>query len=126
MSFNGWFSKTLYATTPRDPDPFFHPRSYQKTKDEVVQAAQEVIRELPRWQMEEYREKQGRICAIRRSWWVGFVSEIDIYIVQGLDGVTRLEMTSQFHLGKGDWGQNRRNIREFLSKLDARLAPLSA
>ncbi len=124
MGFKDWLTKNMCVTTPRDPDPFFHPRSYKESKTQVVQAVQEVISTLSNWKMSEYKEIQGRVHAARRGAWLGFEDDVNIYIVQGSDGITRLEMTSQSRALKGDWGRNRRNIRDFLSKMDAKIPPL--
>jgi uncharacterized protein (DUF1499 family) len=124
LSLKDWLTKNIYVTAPNNPNPFFHPRGYSKTKEEVVQVAQEVIGTLPRWKVEEYRENQGRIHATRTTRLWRFVDDINIYVVQGLDGVTKLEMTSKSRVGKGDYGQNQRNIREFLLAMDLKFQSL--
>jgi uncharacterized protein (DUF1499 family) len=116
----GW-SKNLYVTAPTDLDPYFHPRRYLKPKEEVVQAAREVISSLPRWRELEYRENQGRLHVTRTTRLWRFVDDINLYIVQGGDGVTSLDMTSQSRVGRWDFGQNRRNLKEFFARLDAKL-----
>jgi uncharacterized protein (DUF1499 family) len=123
MSFKDWFTKNIYVTKPNDSDPFFHPRRYEKTKEEIIQAVQGLLKELaPRWRVEEYRENQGRIHATHAGL-LPFAEDVNIYVVQGLDGITTLDMTSQSRGGKGDWGQNKRNIREFLTALDSKVQP---
>jgi uncharacterized protein (DUF1499 family) len=126
LSLKEWLTKNLYVTTPQDPDPFFRPRKYSRTKEEVVQAVQEIIKGLSRWKVVEYRENQGRIRAIRATRLLPFADDVDIYVVQGLDGVTKLEILSRAQGGKGDFGRNKRNVREFLSALDGRLPPTAA
>ena len=126
MSWKDWFSKNLYVTTPQDPDPFFRPRKYSKTKEEVVKVVQEVIGSLSRWKVVEYRENQGRIRATCAARLLPFADDVDIYIVQGLDGVTKLEILSRAQGGKGDFGRNKRNLREFLSALDGKLPSTTA
>lgn len=113
-----WLTKNIYVTSPFNPDPFFHPRRLQVPKAAVIQISLALIRQLPRWKLEQYYELQGRIHAIRQSRVLGFVDDINIYIGQGIDGITTLEMTSQSRIGKGDWGQNRRNLKKFLSRFD--------
>jgi len=125
MGFKDWMTKNMYVTAPKDRDPFFHPRSYKGSKAEVVQAVQEVISTLGNWKMSEYKEIQGRVHAIRRGAWLGFEDDVNIYVVQGSDGITRLEMTSQSRALKGDWGRNRRNVKEFLARMDAKFPPLA-
>jgi uncharacterized protein (DUF1499 family) len=124
VGLKDWLTKNLYVTSPRNENPFFHPRRYSKSKEEVAPAAHAVLSGLKGWRVEEYRENQGRIHATHRGLFPAFVEDVNIYIVQGLDGVTKLEITSHSRAGKGDWGQNRRNVRDFLSKMDLALPPL--
>ena len=124
MSLKDWLTKNLYVTAPSDPDPFFHPRRYSKSKAEVAQALTETARSLPRWKVVEYRENQGRLHLTRSDLFLPFAQDVNAYVVQGSDGLTRLEMTSQSQGGKGDFGRNKRNLKEFLSRLDRLLPPL--
>jgi len=115
-------NKNIYATTPRDKDPFFHPRKYTASKTQVVEALQQILKFLSGWQLEEYRENQGRIKAGRRGW-IGLGEEVNFYVVQGTDGVTSLEIISHSRTGKGNWGQNKRNVKEVLNQLDLTSLP---
>ena len=119
MGLKDWLTKNFYVTKPGDPDPFYRPRSIRASKEAVLKAVREVLSELPRWELVEVKELQGRVRATRATRLFRFVDDVDIYVVQGVDGVTRLEMTSRSRLGKGDLGQNKRNLREFLHRFDA-------
>ncbi len=123
MGWKDLFTKNLYVTTPEDPDPFFRPRRYSHPKETVVKAALEVVGTLSRWKVVEHRENQGRIRANVAASFLPFADDVDIYVVQGLDGVTKLEIISRAQGGKGDFGRNKKNIREFLSALDVKLPP---
>ena len=123
MGWKDLFTKNLHVTTPEDPDPFFRPRHYARPKGEVVQAVLEVVAGLSRWKVIEHRENQGRIRASVAAKFLPFADDADIYVVQGLDGVTRLEIISRAQGGKGDFGRNKKNVREFLLALDAKLPP---
>ncbi len=123
MSLKHRLSKNIYVTTPHNVDSFFRPRKYAKTKEEVAGAVQEILGSLNSWKVVEYRENQGRIHATHTTRIFRFVDDVNIYIVQGLDGTTKLEVISQSRIGKGDLGQNKRNIKELLSALDAKLPP---
>lgn len=122
MSLKLWLTKNVYVTSPRDPDPFFRPRQYSRNKTEVLQAVTETVNSLPGWKFEEHKEIQGRVRASRR-WFIGLGEEINVYVVQGVDGVTTLEITSRSLVGKGDWGQNKRNVKQFLLELDLKIQP---
>ena len=119
MGLKDWFGKNIYVTSPKDADPFFHPRRYGKKRDEVLQDAHQVLAGLRGWIIEEYRENQGRIHAVHFGPFPLPLQDVNIYVVQGLDGVTKLEATSHSRAGKGDFGQNRRNLRALLSRLDS-------
>ncbi len=123
MGFKDWFGKNYYVTSPRDPDPFFRPRRYAKTREEVLASVQTVLQKLPGWKIEKHHEIQGRLQVERRGF-MGLGESVDLYVVQGQDGITTLEITSRSRAGKGDFGQNRRNIMKFLSALDAYLPGL--
>jgi uncharacterized protein (DUF1499 family) len=124
VSLKIWLTKNLYVTSPRDPDPFFRPRKYSQSKEEVAQAVKDVISALPGWKFEDYKAIQGRVRATHR-WFIGLGEEVNIYVVQAVDGTTTLEITSQSKAGKGDWGQNKRNIQNLLTALDSKIKPVS-
>ncbi len=124
MSLKEWLTKNIYVTAPGNPDPFFRPRKYGKPKEEVAAAVQEILASLTRWKVVEYRENQGRLHATHTAPIIPYTEDVNIYIVQGLDGITKLEVISQSQTGKGDFGQNKRNIKELLSALDAKLPPM--
>ena len=121
MGLKDLFGKNIHVTSPQDKDAFFHPRRYSRPKQEVVQTVLEVIKSLSDWRLEEHRENQGLIRASRSALFPPSAQDINIYVVQGLDGVTKLEMTSQSRGGKADFGRNKRNIKEFLACIDGRL-----
>lgn len=124
MSLKDWWTKNLYVTSPKDRDAFFHPRRYALPQARVARAAHEIVAQLKGWTVQEYRETQGRIQVLRRGFFPFQTEDVNLYIVQGLDGVTKLEATSQSRVGRGDWGRNRRNLREFLTRMDAMLPSL--
>jgi hypothetical protein len=123
MSLKVWLTKNVYVTSPRDTDPFFRPRKYPLNKAEVIQAVKETVNSLQGWKFEEHKEIQGRVRASHR-WFIGLGEEVNVYVVQGVDGVTTMEITSQSKAGKGDWGQNKRNVKNLLTALDLKIKPL--
>jgi hypothetical protein len=123
MSWKVWMTKNVYVTSPRDSDPFFRPRKYSQNKEEVVQAVKDVVASLSGWKFEDYKAIQGRVRAAHR-WFIGLGEEVNIYVVQGVDGTTTLDITSQSKAGKGDWGQNKRNVNQLLTSLDLKIKPL--
>jgi uncharacterized protein (DUF1499 family) len=123
MSLKVWLTKNVYVTSPRDADPFFRPRKYTQNKAEVIQMVTETVNSLQGWKFEEHKEIQGRVRATHR-WYIGLGEEVNIYVVQGIDGVTTVEITSQSKAGKGDWGQNKRNVKNLLTALDQNIKPV--
>jgi uncharacterized protein (DUF1499 family) len=113
-------AKNYYATTPEDPDPFFHPRSYRLTKKKLLEEIRAVIRSLSGWTETNYHEIQGRLQAERRGFLFGLGESVDFYILPGQEGKVRLEMVSRSKAGKGGLNRNRKNLWEFLTRLDAR------
>lgn len=120
MSLKDWLTKNIYVTSPENPEAFFRPRRYLKPREEVVRVVKEVIASLRGWRLEEYRENQGLVRASRAVLFPPSAQDINIYVVQGLDGMTGLEMTSQSKGTRGDWGRNKRNLRDFLARLDSK------
>jgi len=125
MGLKDWFDKNMYVTSPQDRDAFFHPRRYSQPKEEILKAVLETIASLKDWRVEEQRENQGRIHASRTALFPPSAQDINLYVVQGLDGVTKLEMTSQSRGGgKADFGRNKRNLKEFLGRFDSKVPPV--
>jgi uncharacterized protein (DUF1499 family) len=123
MSLKDWLTKNMYVTRPMEKDPFFRPRRYARNREEVVEAVKETIGGLHGWRLEEYRENQGLLRASRSVLFPPSAQDIHIYVLQGADGTVALEMSSRSRGGGGDWGRNKRNVREFLKKMDARFGP---
>ncbi|HUO57274.1 MAG TPA: DUF1499 domain-containing protein [bacterium] len=121
MGLKDWLTKNIYVTSPADKDPFFHPRQYAKPKEAVVLAVQEIIKTLPGWRVEEYRERQGLIRVSRSVMFPPSAQDINVYIVQGPEGRTGVEVTSQSRGAKGDWGRNKKNLKVLLMFLDRSL-----
>jgi uncharacterized protein (DUF1499 family) len=117
MSIKDWLGKNFYVTSARDPNLFFRPRRYAKTREEVLIVVRQILEKLPGWKIEQYHELQGRLQVGRRGF-LGLGEVVDLYIIQGQDGITTLEITSRSRVGKADWGQNKRNLKNVLSELD--------
>ena len=121
MSLLDWISKNTYATRTDSPEPELRPRSYRKPMSEVLAAAQSAVGAIPRWKVEEVSEKDSKIHATRTTGLFRFVDDIYIDVAAGADGRLELNVHSKSRVGKGDFGQNRRNILELMKQLDARV-----
>lgn len=112
-----WFTQNAAVTSPFDPDSFLHPRRYAASRAEIVEALRRAAGELPRWRFVEHREIQGRVRLEHRTR-LGWVDDVDAYVVESFEGGCTVELSSRSRQGRWDFGQNRRNLREILSRLD--------
>jgi len=102
-------------TSPAHPDPTLRTRYVPGAYDAVFDAALAVSRALPRWKITGQERASGSILAERRTRLFKFVDDIRIDVTQADDGRVALNLSSRSRVGKGDFGQNARNIREFLA-----------
>ena len=88
--------------------------------DKTIAAA----RELPRWKLVEPSAKTTDESAtvlhfVRTTGLMGFQDDIRVRIEPAAGGGSRLSAESRSRVGKGDLGQNPRNLRELLDKVRA-------
>jgi uncharacterized protein (DUF1499 family) len=86
--------------------------------DEVVASAAS----LPRWELVQRDDESGtiRLQFVRTTGLVGYKDDIRVLIEPAGTG-SRLSAESRSRVGKGDLGQNPRNLRELLAAIRARL-----
>lgn len=65
----------------------------------------------------EEPEEVIRMHLVRRTRWLRFRDDIYVTLTPTAEGGSLLEATSQSRIGKGDLGQNPRNLRELLDAL---------
>jgi uncharacterized protein (DUF1499 family) len=104
--------------TPEYPD--IQPRQYQTSPDRVFDAALHAVDRLPRWTLISYQNERGEIRAEARTRMLRFVDDIIIHVV-ARDAATVVEVRSASRIGRGDFGQNARNIRAFFGELERQL-----
>jgi uncharacterized protein (DUF1499 family) len=105
--------------TPEYPDVV--PRTYPVPLDRVYDVALHVVDRLPRWSLVTYRQESGEIQAEARTLVLRFVDDVRIRIEPaGTD--TTVWVRSASRVGRGDFGQNARNIRKFFEELDRQMA----
>jgi uncharacterized protein (DUF1499 family) len=80
----------------------------------VIQAAES----LPRWELVEQTEagEAIRLHFVRKTGLVGYKDDIRVRI-EAAEGGSRLSAESRSRVGKGDLGQNPRNLRELLGQV---------
>lgn len=106
------------GTTPEYPD--LQPRYFSTDAARVFDESRAAVEALHRWRLTGSDAESKTIYAERTSA-LGFVDEIMIEVVPETAFVTRVDMRSRSRTGKGDFGQNARNVREFQAELDDRL-----
>ena len=104
--------------TPEYPD--LVPRTYEAKPEQVFDAALHAIHRLPRWSLAVHRPESGEIRAEATSRLFRFVDDVTILVLDE-GGKTVVSVRSASRVGKGDFGQNARNIRAFFEELDAQL-----
>lgn len=101
--------------TPEYPD--IQPRSYPAGGTQVFDAALHAVDRMPRWTLKSYDLESGEIKAEARSLVLRFVDDVVIRVrQQGASTVVSVRSASR--IGRGDFGQNARNIRVFLQELN--------
>ena len=97
--------------------PDLLPRRYQEGKARVFDAALHAVDRLSRWQMTSYHPEQGEIKAEARTRLLRFIDDVTVR-VEERDGMTVVNVRSASRVGRGDFGQNARNVRSFFEELD--------
>ena len=92
-------------------DPDLRPVVISLAPVHAVDWLRDVIAAMPRWNVAEAYHERGMIHATHKTRVFGFVDDIHIGFEPDTRG-SRIEARSQSRLGKGDFGQNDRNLRE--------------
>jgi len=96
------------------------PFEVEQGRTQVSEKVLEVVQRFPNWSIESTTQESERtvIRATRTTGIMKFVDDITIY-VNGpeTNGKTTITATSQSRVGKGDLGQNPRNLRQLMSAI---------
>ena len=93
-------------------------RAYLVDRNALEAAVEKALEELPRWTLE--RKVDGDIHAIRRSRLFRFKDDVTVNLASQDTG-TEASFESASRAGKGDLGQNLRNLRELLGAINENL-----
>lgn len=107
------------GATPEYPE--IQPQYYTADPQRVFDEARAGAGGLKNWSVSAETPAQYLIEATREAAFFGFRDDITIRVEPVTEFVTRVQLTSRTHFGKGDFGQNARNIQEFFDELDERL-----
>lgn len=108
--------------TPEYPD--LQVREYSQGEETVAKAAEKAIAALPRFKFVGAGRGPGgaELQAVATTRVMRFKDDVIVRIRRG-GGRTRVSVRSHSRVGKWDFGQNARNVREFQAALDKELAP---
>ncbi len=122
FAFSAWprINDVETGRTPEYPD--LQPRRYTASVDTTVRAAREAIASLPRWELVGAGSgvAGAELRAVRTTRLWRFKDDVTVRIRRD-GGRSVVSVRSKSRVGKGDFGQNARNVREFLAALDTRL-----
>lgn len=109
--------------TPEYPD--LQPRQFRAHKDQVLDAVLRAVKALPRWRPVSSRPETGEVRAEASTRLLRFVDDVVIRVEEQA-GATVVNVRSASRVGRGDFGQNARNVRAFLAELDRQMETASA
>ena len=103
--------------TPEYPD--LQPREYAAGEQEVTRAVKAALGRLPRFEFVGAGAGPGgsEVQAVATTKVLRFKDDVNIRIRRE-SGKTKVSVKSRSRVGKLDFGQNARNVRELLSALD--------
>lgn len=103
--------------------PDLQPRDYAANADAVTRAVKRALSRLPGWAFVGSGSGPGgnAVQAVRATRVFRFKDDVTVRI-RSEGKTTRVSVRSRSRLGKWDFGQNARNIRELLAALDRELA----
>lgn len=105
--------------TPQYPDVL--PQYFSADPKRVFEESERAVIAIDGWRVESSDSGIGVINATRETRLMGFIDDITINITPETEFVTRVDVRSASRVGKGDFGQNARNIRELQTEIDNRL-----
>ena len=110
---------TNYAATSDDADSPLAALRSDLSPDELANLTQQVVEKLPRWQLTQRDEGTGEVTLhfVRTTRLARFADDITVRISPDETG-SILRAESRSRIGKGDLGQNPRNLRELLEAVD--------
>lgn len=105
------------ATSVDADDPTLRSLVLDASIDEVRSAITQFVERMPAWEMAAAEANaDNQIALTHKTRLFGFVDDISVTL-QSTDEGTQVDVVSQSRVGKGDLGQNPRNIRELLRAL---------
>ena len=118
FGFDNWKRDltTNYAKLDsRSNDPLLRPLAIHGTPEVIADRIQQWVSQQSRWSIESRQQKDSVITMhlTRTSMLMRFTDDVQVQLVAEGDS-TRVEAESQSRLGKADFGQNPRNLKELV------------
>lgn len=106
-------------------DPRMRPRTYERPAADVVAAARTAAGRIGNWEYVGDAESDGvtRLLFVRTSRLWKFKDDVTLRVEDLGGGRSRVTGESRSRVGKGDLGQNPRNLRRILGELELVLGP---
>lgn len=113
------FTTNSATTDANAPDLRLRPIESAAAPAELAKLVVSVTGKLPHWELAEQSEASGtvKLHFIRTTGLWKFKDDICVQIEPAHGGGSRLTAESRSRIGKGDLGQNPRNLRELLEAL---------
>ena len=110
------FTTNRAATDEASADPRLRPIESPRAPTELGKLVVEAAGKLPHWELAEQTESGGavKLHFIRTTGLWKFKDDIRVQIEPAPGGGSRLTADSRSRVGKGDLGQNPRNLHELL------------
>ncbi len=97
------------------------PQYYSTDPQRVFDEVRGSVTDLNRWELIQDDRSALTVRAERSTRSLGFIDDIEIRVEPITEFATRVNVKSSSRVGKGDFGQNARNIEEFFVELNRRL-----
>jgi uncharacterized protein (DUF1499 family) len=110
------FTTNTAATDEKSADPHLRPIDSALAPPELAKQVIVAAGKLPRWELADQSEADGvaKLHFIRTTGLWKFKDDIHVQI-ESTPGGSQLSAESRSRVGKGDLGQNPRNLRELLA-----------
>lgn len=97
------------------------PQYYSTDPQRVFDESAATVKSLQDWTVITEDRAALTVKAERKTRLMGFVDDVVIKVEPVTEFATRVHIKSSSRVGKGDFGQNARNIQQFFTELDRRL-----
>ena len=116
MAWHDWLTKNWADLEPGACDPGLEAVNLPETPAEAVRRTASIVERLPRWKIVSSAPEAGTLHATHatRTW--RFLDDVHLRF-EPVEGGTRVTGRSRSRLGKGDFGQNARQLRELARAL---------